>query len=252
MIARILLTAFVVATAAIGLAGSPARAASGGDLEQAQTDMGNIAAIQRGARLFVNYCQGCHSAQYMRYSRLAEDLGLTEAQVENNLIFSDAKIGTTMQPARDADDQIAWFGAAAPDLSLISRSRGADWLYTYLKSFYVDPSRPLGWNNKLFPNVSMPHVLWEMQGIQTPVFETHTDERGDAVEVLVGLHQETDGTQTEAQYAQTILDLVTFLEYMGEPAKLKRETIGVWVILYLALFTFLAYLLKAEFWRDVK
>lgn len=248
MMNRILVVFFLA-----GLAGSQsALAAGGGDLEQAQTDMGNIAAIQRGARFFVNYCQGCHSAQYMRYSRLQEDLGLTEAQVEQNLIFSDAKVGETMFTAMAADDQQAWFGAAAPDLSLTSRSRGADWLYTYLKSFYIDESRPLGWNNKLFANVSMPHVLWELQGIQEPVYETQLDERGDEVEVLVGLKKVSEGTMSEAEYAQTILDLVTFLEYMGEPAKLKRESLGVWVILYLALFTFLAYLLKAEFWRDIK
>ncbi|MFK7956097.1 MAG: cytochrome c1 [Lysobacterales bacterium] len=229
-----------------------ALAAGGGAVDQAQTDMGNVAAIQRGAKLFVNYCQGCHSAQYMRYSRLAEDLDMTPGQVEENLIFNDAKIGEVMLSAMGSADQQVWLGAKAPDLSLVSRSRGVDWLYTYLRQFYVDPSRPVGWNNKLFANVSMPNVFWELQGVQKPVYETHTDENGNEIQVLTGLEPVSAGTQTPAEFDQTILDLVTYLEYLGEPAKMKRESLGVWVLLYLALFTFLAYLLKAEFWRDVK
>ncbi len=229
-----------------------ALAAGGGAVDQAQTDMGNVAAIQRGAKLFVNYCQGCHSAQYMRYSRLAEDLELSEEQVEENLILSDAKIGDVMLSAMDTADQQLWLGAKAPDLSLVSRSRGVDWLYTYLRQFYVDPSRPVGWNNKLFPNVSMPNVFWELQGVQRPVYETHEDDNGRPVTTLVGLEPVTEGKLSAEQYDQTILDLVTYLEYLGEPAKLKRESLGIWVLLYLALFTFLAYLLKVEFWRDIK
>lgn len=229
-----------------------ANAAGGGDVDQAQTDLGNIAAIQRGAKLFVNYCQGCHSAEYMRYSRIQEDLGLTEEQVEDNLIFGDAKVGDVMTVAMETDDQVLWLGAKAPDLSLVARSRGVDWLYTYLRQFYVDDSRPTGWNNKLFPNVSMPNIFWEQQGIQNAVYETQEDENGNPVEVLTGLEPVTAGTLSTEEFDQTMRDLVTFLEYLGEPAKLKREGIGIWVLLYLALFTFLAYLLKQEFWRDVK
>ncbi|MDJ0657610.1 MAG: cytochrome c1 [Xanthomonadales bacterium] len=220
-------------------------------LDQAQTDLGNMASIQRGAALYVNYCQGCHSAEYMLYSRLAEDLELTEEQVERNLILTGAKIGEPMVSTMDPADATVWFGAPAPDLSVIARSRGVDWLYTYLRSFYVDPNRPIGWNNTVLANASMPHVLWQLQGIQEPVFETQTDETGVSKEVLVDLKLATPGAQTEAEYDRTIRDLVTYLEYQSEPAKLKRESMGVWVLLYLALFTFLAYLLKLEFWRDV-
>lgn len=246
------LTRLTAALCLLAAGASPVFAAGGGDVDQAQTDLGNVAAVQRGAKLFANYCQGCHSAQYMRYSRLSEDLGLTPEQVEENLIFTDAKIGEVMQASMDGADQQLWIGAKAPDLSLVSRSRGVDWLYTYLRQFYIDPSRPVGWNNKLFANVSMPNVFWELQGVQKAVYETHEDENGKPYEVLTGLESISEGTLSEEAFDQTILDLVTYLEYLGEPAKLKRESIGIWVLLYLALFTFLAYLLKAEFWRDIK
>lgn len=221
-------------------------------LDQAQTDVANVQMLQRGARMYVNYCGSCHSAQYLRYRRIMEDLELTEAQVNEHLIFSNAKIGETMTIAMRAEDQREWFGAPAPDLSLISRSRGSDWLYTYLKSFYLDPDRPLGWNNTVFPQVSMPNPLWELQGIQEPVYETKVDERGDAREVVAGLRLTRPGSQSAAEFDDAVRDLVTFLEYMGEPAKMKRESVGIWVLLYLVLFTFLAYLLKLEYWRDVR
>ncbi len=221
-------------------------------LDQAQTDVANIQMLQRGARMYVNYCGSCHSAQYLRYRRLMEDLGLTEAQVKENLIFSNAKIGETMTIAMRPEHQRDWFGAPAPDLSLISRSRGSDWLYTYLKSFYLDPDRPLGWNNTVFPQVSMPNPLWELQGIQEPVYETVVDDRGESRQVVAKLKLARPGSQSAAEFDDSLRDLVTFLEYVGEPAKMKRESVGIWVLLYLVLFTFLAYLLKLEYWRDVR
>ena len=225
-------------------------AVGGHKLDQAQTDVNNVPMLQRGARTFVNYCGGCHSAKYMRYQRIMEDLELSEAQVQGNFIFSRGKIGDAMTIAMSAENQREWFGSEAPDLSLISRSRGSDWLYTYLKSFYVDPSRPIGWNNILFDKVSMPNVLWELQGIQTPVYETVVDSRGDSHNVVTELKLHP-GRQSPTEFDDTLRDLVTFIEYLGEPAKMKRESLGIWVLLYLVLFTFLAYLLKLEYWRDV-
>ena len=218
-------------------------AAGGGALQHAGTDVSNKASLQRGAQLFVNYCLSCHTAKYMRYSRVAEDLGLSEQQMTENLILTGAKIGETMTVAMRPDDAAAWFGAAPPDLSLTARSRGVDWIYTYLKSFYLDPTRPVGWNNTLFANASMPHVLWELQGVQRPVF----DDKGH----VTGLTLDRPGTLDAAGYDRAIRDLTTFMEYVGEPAVLKRESIGLWVLLYLSLFTLIAWMLKHEYWRDV-
>ena len=223
----------------------PAFAAGGGNLQHANINIRDTAATQRGARLFVNYCMSCHSASYMRYGRIAEDLGLEEEAVMKNLVFSDAKIGETMDIAMRPDDAAKWLGKTPPDLSLISRSRGADWLYTYLLTFYQDASG--GWNNQALPNASMPHVMWQLQGIQKPVYAT--DEEGhETVDHLV-LHR--PGLQSPEEYEGTVRDLVTFLEYLGEPAEVKRKNIGIWVLLFLAFFTMIAYLLKAEYWRDV-
>lgn len=224
---------------------APAFAAGGGNLQQANINIRDIAATQRGAGLFVNYCSSCHSASYMRYQRIADDLGLAEEAVMKNLVFSDAKIGETMEVSMRPEDAEKWLGKVPPDLSVISRSRGADWLYTYLLTFYQDESG--GWNNQVLPNASMPHVMWQLQGIQKPVYAT--DEEGhEAVDRLV-LHR--PGMQTPEEYEGTVRDLVTFLEYLGEPAQVKRKNVGVWVLLFLAFFTMLAYLLKAEYWRDV-
>jgi ubiquinol-cytochrome c reductase cytochrome c1 subunit len=223
---------------------APVFASGGATLHHANVNIRDTAAIQRGARLFVNYCFSCHSASYMRYNRLAEDLGLTEEQVMDNLVFADAKIGETMEVAMRPDDAAAWLGKVPPNLSVIARSRGADWLYTYLLTFYQDETG--GWNNQALPNASMPHVLWQLQGIQKPFYATH-----DGHETIDHLVLTEPGLQTPEEYEETARDLVTFLEYLGEPAKLKRKNIGVWVLLFLALFAMLAYLLKAEYWRDV-
>jgi ubiquinol-cytochrome c reductase cytochrome c1 subunit len=225
--------------------GNIVQAAGGGaHLEHSEVNARDVAAVQKGAKWYVNYCFSCHSAQYMRYNRLSEDLDLTEEQVMKNLVFSDAKIGDTMDIAMRPDDAAMWLGKAPPDLSLIARSRGVDWLFTYLKSFYQDENGD--WNNLVLPNASMPHVMWQLQGIQKPVYVSHGD-----VEVVDHLVLATEGLQTPEEYEKTVRELVTFLDYLSEPAKLKRKSIGIWVMLFLTVFAFVAYLLKAEYWRDV-
>jgi ubiquinol-cytochrome c reductase cytochrome c1 subunit len=229
---------------ALIVSSTPVQAAGGSDLMHASINIRDTAAIQRGAKLFVNYCLACHSASYMRYKRLSADLGLDEDLVMENLVFADAKIGDTMDIAMRPDDAEAWLGKAPPDLSLVSRSRGADWLYTYMLTFYQDESG--GWNNLALPNASMPHVLWQLQGIQKPVYAQQ--EGHDVIDHLVVADA---GLQTPEEYESTVKDLVTFLEYLGEPAQLKRKNVGIWVLLFLAFFALLAYALKAEYWRDV-
>lgn len=223
-------------------------AAEGGATLQAGNDLSDRASLQRGAQLYMNYCSGCHSLKYLRYSRMAEDLGLSEEEVMTNLNFTGAKFGEQIQVSMPHDPAAKWFGKMPPDLSLISRVRGSDWIYTYLKSFYLDESRPLGWNNKLFPNASMPNPLWQLQGLQ------HAElSKPDAIgeRHVEALKVTQPGTQTPAQFDQTARDITNFLEYAGEPAALKRQSLGVWVILFLVALTFLAYLLKQEYWKDV-
>ena len=227
------------------VAANPLFAAAGGPLQQAHVNIRDTAATQRGARLFVNYCMSCHSASYMRYGRIAQDLGLSEDAVMANLVFDDSKIGDTMDIAMRPQDAEQWLGKAPPDLSVISRSRGPDWLYTYMLTFYQDESG--GWNNLVLPNASMPHVMWQLQGIQKPVYAT--DDAGQEVVDSLVLHR--PGLQTPEEYEGTVRDLVTFLEYLGEPAQLQRKNVGIWVLLFLAFFTMIAYLLKTEYWRDV-
>lgn len=224
-------------------------AAEGGHLQQAGTDIGDTASLQRGAQLYMNYCSGCHSLKFMRYSRMAEDLALSEDEVMQNLNLTGAKFGEQVQVAMPVDGANKWFGKMPPDLSVISRVRGSDWIYTYLKSFYLDESRPLGWNNTLFPNASMPNPLWQMQGLQRPVYGKKNAATGETPVEHLEIGQ--PGTQSAAQFDQTARDITTFLEYVGEPSALKRQSLGVWVILFLAFFTFLAFLLKSEYWKDV-
>lgn len=225
-----------------------ARASEGGGLQSANVSLGDVASMQRGARLFFNYCSGCHSLQYLRYSRIAEDLQLDPADVEKNLLFTGGKIGDHAISHMPPEDGGKWFGKAPPDLSLEARSKGADWIYSYLKSFYLDPTRPVGWNNTVFANASMPNPLWELQGLQVAVTKPAEGGHEAGVERLeIG----TPGRQTPEQFDRTVRDITAFLQYAGEPAALKREAVGVWVLLYLAVFTFIAYLLKHEFWKDV-
>lgn len=230
-----------------------ALAATGGyPLDSANIDLTDKASLQRGAQLFVNYCMGCHSAQYQRYNRLGSDLGLSDELVEENLIFTGAKVGDLMNNAMDADDAANWFGAAPPDLTLIARSRGADYLYTYLRTFYLDESRPLGVNNAVFPLVGMPHALWQLQGWQAPVYETVTDAEGNEHEVIEGFELVEEGSRSPAEFDRDIRDLVNLLVYMGEPMRLERQSLGVKVILFLILMTVVFYLLKKEYWRDIR
>ena len=217
-------------------------------LQQAGTDLDDTASLQRGAQLYMNYCSGCHSLKYLRYARIGEDLGLSEDEVQQNLNLAGAKIGDHVISPMSAQMGVAAFGKAPPDLSVIARVRGSDWIYTYLKSFYLDESRPVGWNNKLFANASMPNPLWEMQGLQQPVYGKKTATGEMPVE---GFTVSQPGTQSAEQFDQTVRDITAFLEYAGEPAATKRQSTGVWVVLFLAFFTFIAWLLKKEYWRDV-
>jgi ubiquinol-cytochrome c reductase cytochrome c1 subunit len=227
--------------------------ASGGGihLDEADVDLHNKASLQNGARLFVNYCLSCHSAAYMRYNRMGKDLGLSDDQVRANLMFAAEKVGETMTVAMPAKDARKWFGTKIPDLSVVARARGADWLYTYLRTFYLDETRPWGVNNATFKDVGMPHVLWELEGLKKPVFETAKDHEGNTVKHLVGYEIVKPGKMTTAEYDDAMRDLVNFMVYMGEPAKLERYTIGFWVMLYLALLFVVAYALKKEYWKDV-
>ena len=230
------------------LVSASAFANEGGNLQQAGARLDDRASLQRGAQLYINYCSGCHSLKYLRYSRMAEDLGLSEDEVQANLNLSGVKVGETIGTAMTPEHAQQAFGKMPPDLSLIARVRGNDWIYTYLKSFYLDETRPVGWNNTVFPNASMPNPLWQMQGLQHGVLGKK-DATGEAHVERLALTQ--PGAQNAEQFDQTVRDITAFLEYAGEPASLKRQGMGVWVILFLAAFTFLTWLLKKEYWKDV-
>ena len=248
------MTALRTACAAFALAAaSLAQAATGTyPLQDANTDVGNLYALQRGARNFVNYCLGCHGAKYMRYSQVAEDLALTEQELRNNLMFTGEREFDPMLSAMPADKARLWFGNAPPDLSLIARSRGVDYVYTFLKSFYADAERPTGANNAVLPQTAMPNVLAERQGPQLPTFEPQRDKEGKETTHLVALERAAAGTMTAPEFDGFVRDTVTFLEYVAEPAKAERKALGVWVILFLLMFTAFTYFLKKEYWKDVK
>jgi ubiquinol-cytochrome c reductase cytochrome c1 subunit len=239
-----------VLLAAVPLA---AMSSSAVHLDSANIDLSDQASLQRGAKYYFNYCAGCHSLKYMRYNRMGRDLGLTDQQVMDNLMFAGKKIGSNITIAMDPAQSTAWFGVAPPDLTLMVRTKkqGIDWLYSYLRSFYVDPSRPWGVNNIVFPDVGMPHVLWEQQGFQTAVFREETDEYGIKRKIFERFDLETPGELTPAEYDGMIGDLVNFLAYTAEPMKLERQQLGIYVLLFLAVFFVLAYLLKKEYWKDV-
>lgn len=232
--------------------------ASGGGLawDKAPNKTNDMAALQSGAKLFVNYCLNCHSAAFMRFNRL-KDIGLSEGQIKDNLLLTNAKVGDTMKAAIDPQQAKAWFGVNPPDLTVIARSRagsggtGADYLYTYMRTFYPDAEKPTGWNNLAFPNVAMPHVLWELQGERKPIFEV-SGEHGHETKVFTGWEQTKPGTMTPLQYDQAMGDLVSYLQWMGEPVQNTRVRVGVWVLLFLGVFTFLAWRLNAAYWKDIK
>ena len=229
--------------------------AGGGEhvkLDSVRIDLNNKASLQNGARIFVNYCLSCHSAAYMRYNRMGQDLEISDELVKENLLFAADKVGETMKAVMPPDDAKAAFNTVPPDLTLVARSRGADWLYTYMRSFYRDDKSVSGWNNTVFENVAMPHVLYEWQGLQSAVYKTVPGQAGAAEEkVLEKLALEQPGSMTPAQYDSAMRDLTNFLVYMAEPVKLKRYTLGVYVLLFLAVFGVIAYLLKREYWKDV-
>jgi ubiquinol-cytochrome c reductase cytochrome c1 subunit len=218
-------------------------------LDQAPIDPTSVTSLQSGARTFVNYCLNCHSANLVRYNQL-KLIGLTDAQIRDNLLFTGEKVGEMMKIAAPPADQRAWFGAPPPDLSVIARSRGVDWLYTYMKSFYRDPSTPTGWNNTVFPNVGMPHVLWTLQG--TRGFEATKEDDGHGHMVTkINMLAPEGGSQNTVEYNRTVTDLVNFLSWMGEPHQLERKRIGYYVLSFLFVLMLFAYLLKAAYWRDV-
>lgn len=238
-----------------------AMAAGGGyKNEKADINLENEDSLRRGAQLFVNYCLSCHSAAYMRYNRMGRDLGLSDKQVANNLMFvanfnnldsgEPKKAGDLMTVAMTKKDAKVFFGTEVPDLTVVSRARGADWLYTYLTTFYVDDSRPFGVNNARFPNVGMPHVMWQLEGLKKKVVTKETDSNGHEVE-HISFERVSEGTMSEVEFKRAMNDLVNFLVYMGEPIKLERQKIGIFVMFFLILFFFLAYLLKKEYWKDV-
>jgi len=230
------------------LAAPVAALAAGGHsvpLDKAPVNLSDTESLQRGARLFVNYCLNCHSAGYMRYSRL-QDIGLTEDQIKENLMFATEKPGETMEIAMAKRDAQSWFGATPPDLTVISRSRGADWLYTYLRTFYRDDSRPTGWNNLVFDKVGMPHVMWDLQGELAPRYKKEGEH-----EVIERLELVKPGSVTLAQYDAMVGDLVNYLVWMGEPAQQQRKQLGLIVLAFLAVFFVVAYYLKKEFWKDI-
>lgn len=234
------------------LAPALAPAAGGGvPLQDADIDLKDQASLQRGAGYFVNYCMGCHSLGYMRYNRLANDLGIDDATLRQSLIFTGAKPGDLMVSSMNPVSAEKWFGTAVPDLTLVTRWRTPDWVYSYLKGFYADPSRPLGVNNVVFPNVGMPHVLAGLQGVAQPKFAEHPGPDGAPVKTVVGVEPAQGGTMTAEQYDAFARDLTAFLAYAGEPIKLERQRLGIWVLLFLAVFFVAAYMLKKEYWKDV-
>ncbi|MDX2478684.1 MAG: cytochrome c1 [Gammaproteobacteria bacterium] len=231
------------------LVSMPVFASGGGGmhLDDVDIDMNDTASLQRGAGLFVNYCLSCHSAAFMRYNRMSEDLQIPEEVVENNMMFTADRIGGLMKTAMPAEDAKTWFGKAPPDLSLIARSRGPEWIYTYMRSFYLDDSSPSGWNNVLFEKVAMPHVLYNLQGARHAIFKK--DEHG--VEVFDHYEMVKPGSLNEDEFDASVRDLTNFMVYLAEPARMVRYKLGVYVLIFLSIFFVFAYLLKKEYFKDL-
>lgn len=250
---RTLATALVLSAAVLAMPVGSWAAEGHAAVEKAHNDITNTASLQRGARNFVNYCMGCHSARYVRYNRLAADLGLSDQQVIENLMFTGERPSDTMKVAMPPDAAKRWFGTVPPDLSLIARARGADYLYAFLKSFYVDPSRPTGVNNLTLPGTAMPHVLWKLQGYQQAKYEGQSDADHSAVhKKFTGFELVEKGALTPQEYDQFVRDTVNFLDYIGEPMQLERRNLGMRVLGFLLVFFLFAYFLKKEYWKDVK
>ncbi|WP_312566434.1 cytochrome c1 [Comamonas sp.] len=243
--------------AALGIVGG-AHAAGGGlvALDKAPVDTTNQASLQNGAKLFVNYCLGCHSAAFMRFNRL-NDIGLSDQEIKDNLLFTTDKVGETMISAIDPKQAKNWFGTNPPDLTVIARSRagmggsGADYLYTFLRTFYRDETKATGWNNLVFPSVGMPHALWQLQGERRAILEI-VEVHGQNTQVFKGWETISQGTMSAQEYDQAVGDLVNFLQWMGEPAQNTRIRVGVGVLIFLGIFILIAWRLNAAFWKDVK
>ena len=234
---------------AVGLIAGAQANTGGLAWDKAPTKINDMGALHNGAKLFVNYCLNCHSAAFMRFNRL-RDIGLTEQQIKDNLLFTTDKVGDTMKSAIDPIQAKAWFGATPPDLTVIARSRagaggtGADYLYTYMRTFYRDETKATGWNNLAFPNIAMPHALWELQGVREPVFNEH--------HAVTEWKQITPGSMSPLEYDEAVGDLVGYLQWMAEPVQNTRVRIGVWVLIFLLGLTFVSSRLNAAFWKDVK
>jgi ubiquinol-cytochrome c reductase cytochrome c1 subunit len=237
--------AFIAAVLTVALAG-PAVAQHEAELDEANNNIANTASLQRGAKYFVNYCMGCHSAKYVRYNRLGQDLQLSDQQLIDNLMFTGERPFDTMANTMKPEDSVRWFGITPPDLSLIARSRGTDYIYTFLRSFYADPERPTGVDNVVLPGTAMPHVLWQLQGTQRAVFEEH-----DGVEAFQRFEVLVPGELGVAEFDNVVRDIVNFLDYIGEPIKRERQQLGIRVIGFLLVFLLIAYMLKKEIWKDV-
>jgi ubiquinol-cytochrome c reductase cytochrome c1 subunit len=252
-------TLFAALLSAVLLAPLASTAEEGHRLDHAPDRMDNLAALQNGAKLFVNYCLNCHGASSMRYNRLS-DLGLTEDQIKKNLLFTSDKVGDLMRVAINPKDAKEWFGATPPDLSVIARAKagemgtGPDYVYTYLRTYYRDDARPTGWNNLAYPNSAMPHVLWQLQGTRDAVYVDKKDEHdhNKTVHEFEKFEQVTPGNMTPLEYDEAVADLTGFLTWMAEPAQETRKRIGVWVLLFLGIVFVLTWRLNATYWKDIK
>jgi ubiquinol-cytochrome c reductase cytochrome c1 subunit len=233
----------------MGAAAGVASAEEGEGLPHSGADINDLESLQRGARNFMNYCSGCHSLKYVRYNRIAKDLEIPDTELRN-LMFTSDKPFDTINSAMPADAE-GWFGKLPPDLSLMARARSVDYLYAFLKGFYVDKTRPWGTNNLILPGAAMPDVLADLQGLQKPVFKNEPDEHGSANMVLVGVESMTAGALKPEEYDRFVRDTANFLDYAGEPVKAKRQSLGIFVMLFLVVFFAFAYMLKKEYWKDV-
>ena len=252
MVKRKQITGLIVLGMCFVAAQAMASSGGGAHMEAADIDPGNVSSLQRGARNFMNYCSGCHSAQYVRYRTVGKYLGLSEEQLIDNLMFSADKTFETIKAAMPANDAARWYGKAPPDLSLMARARGADYVYNFLKGFYVSKDSPTGVDNLVLAGTSMPHVLWELQGYQTAIFSTHNNEDGSVATTFEGFEALSAGAMDAEDYDEFVRDTVNFLAYISEPIRSDRRKLGVWVLMFLIFFYIRASMLKKQIWKDVK